>query len=104
MLLPLGSVLCVSCLLFIAFGRLSSCGTWTIGFGLGSLLLCLVLGWSGVCGGLVFHCFGFEEVLSGLNESHVHVFVADVVLSCDTVDRGVLDFGSWASGPSCLDS
>ena len=32
----------------------------------------------------------FEEVLSGLNESHVHVFVADVV-KFDTVDRGVLD-------------
>ena len=32
-----------------------------------------------------------EEVLSGLNESHVHVFVADFVKSFDTVDRGVLD-------------
>ena len=33
----------------------------------------------------------FEEVLSGLCESHVHVFVADVVKSFDTVDRGILD-------------
>ena len=33
----------------------------------------------------------FEEVLSGLNESHVHVFVAHVVKSFDTVDCGVLD-------------
>ena len=33
----------------------------------------------------------FQEVLSGLNESHVHVFVADVVKSFDTADRGVLD-------------
>ena len=33
----------------------------------------------------------FEEVLSGLHESHAHVFVADVVKSFDTVDRGVLD-------------
>ena len=33
----------------------------------------------------------FEEVLSCLNESLVHVFVADVVKSFDTVDRGVLD-------------
>ena len=33
----------------------------------------------------------FEDVLSGQNESHVHVFVADVVKSFDTVDRGVLD-------------
>ena len=34
----------------------------------------------------------FEEVLSGLDESHVHVFDANVVKSFDTVDRGVLDF------------
>ena len=33
-----------------------------------------------------------EEVLCGLSESHVHVFVADVVKSFDTVDRGILDF------------
>ena len=44
----------------------------------------------------------FEEVLSGLSESHVHVFVADVVKSFDTVDRGVLDFVSWAFGSACL--
>ena len=24
-------------------------------------------------------------------DSHVHVFVADVLKSCDTVDRGILD-------------
>ena len=34
----------------------------------------------------------FEVVLSGLNESPVHVFVADVIECFDTVDRGVLDF------------
>ena len=33
----------------------------------------------------------FVEVFSGLSESHVHVFVADVVKSFDTVDRGILD-------------
>ena len=33
----------------------------------------------------------FEEVLSGATGSHVHLFVADVVKSFDTVDRGVLD-------------
>ena len=32
-----------------------------------------------------------EEVLSGVADSDVHLFVADVVKSCDTVDRGVLD-------------
>ena len=30
--------------------------------------------------------------MSGLSESHVHVFVADLVKSFDTVDRGILDF------------
>ena len=32
-----------------------------------------------------------EEVLSGVVESDVHLFVANVVTSFDTVDRGVLD-------------
>ena len=32
-----------------------------------------------------------EEVLSGAIDSHVHLFVADVVKSFDTVDRGILD-------------
>ena len=32
-----------------------------------------------------------EECLSGAADSHVHLFVADVVKSIDTVDRGILD-------------
>ena len=32
-----------------------------------------------------------EEVLAGAADSHVHLFVADVVESFDTVDRGILD-------------
>ena len=32
-----------------------------------------------------------EEVLSGAADSYVHLFVADVVKSFDTVDRGILD-------------
>ena len=32
-----------------------------------------------------------EEVLSGATDSQVHLFVADVVKSFDTVDRGILD-------------
>ena len=32
-----------------------------------------------------------EEVLSGATDSHVHLFVVDVVKSFDTVDRGILD-------------
>ena len=35
--------------------------------------------------------FDIEEVLSGAVDSHVHLFVADVIKSFDTVDRGVLD-------------
>ena len=31
-----------------------------------------------------------EEVLTGAVDSHVHLFVADVVKSFDTVDRGIL--------------
>ena len=32
-----------------------------------------------------------EEVLAGTADSHVHLFVADVIESFDTVDRGILD-------------
>ena len=32
-----------------------------------------------------------EEVLAGATDSNVHLFVADVIKSFDTVDRSVLD-------------
>ena len=32
-----------------------------------------------------------EKVLAGAADSHVHLFVADVIKSFDTVDRGILD-------------
>ena len=32
-----------------------------------------------------------EEVRAGAVDSHVHVFVADVIMSFDTVDGGILD-------------
>ena len=32
-----------------------------------------------------------EEVLSGASDSHLHLFVADVVKSFDSIDRGILD-------------
>ena len=32
-----------------------------------------------------------QEVLIGAADSHVHLFVADVIKSFDTVDRGILD-------------
>ena len=37
-----------------------------------------------------------EEVLAGATDSHVHLFVADVVKSFDTVDRTILD-RVWSS-------
>ena len=32
-----------------------------------------------------------EEVLSGVIDSDIHLSVADVIVSFDTVDRGILD-------------
>ena len=32
-----------------------------------------------------------EDVLTGATDSHIHLFVADVIKSFDTVDRGILD-------------
>ena len=32
-----------------------------------------------------------EEVVSGASDSHLHLFVADVIKSFDTVDRKILD-------------
>ena len=37
------------------------------------------------------YALDIEEVLSGVVDSDVHLFVADVVKSFGTVDRGVLD-------------
>ena len=34
---------------------------------------------------------GIEEVLTGATDSHLHLTVADVIESFDTVDRGILD-------------
>ena len=35
--------------------------------------------------------FDIEEVLAGATDSHVHLFVADVIKSFDAVDRTILD-------------
>ena len=89
---PLATSPCVFNLLFIASGLLSGFVTQMVGLGLGSLFLFLVLeGGRGSVDAWYSTALDFEEVLSGLSESHVHVFVADVVKSFDTVDRGVLD-------------
>ena len=74
-------------------------GTWIVGFGLGFPLS--VFGAGGGRGSVdawYSTVLDFEEVLSGLSESHVHVFVDDVVKSFDTVDRGILDFVLGRSG------
>ena len=42
-----------------------------------------------------------EEVLSGAVDSHVHLCVADVILSFDTVDRGILDSVLSSLGLPC---
>ena len=34
---------------------------------------------------------GIEEVLSGVVDSDIHLFVADVIQSFDTVDRAILN-------------
>ena len=43
-----------------------------------------------------------EEVLAGAVDSHVHVFVADVIKSFDKVDRGDFGSGSQSSWLACL--
>ena len=35
--------------------------------------------------------FDIEEVVTGAADSHIHLFVADVIMSFDTVDRSILD-------------
>ena len=105
-LLLLGSALYVFCQLSIASGPLLGVVTWMIGFGPSVRMLQLEDWFRSWVQDSVFSAGGgrgsvdawystaldFEEVLSGLSESHGHVFVADVVKSFDTVDRGILDF------------
>ena len=38
------------------------------------------------------YALDIEEVLAGATDSEVHLFVADVIKSFDTVDRGALGF------------
>ena len=75
--------------LLIVFGPLFGCCNSRSGLDLGFLVLFLVLGV--VVALLRLGALDIEEVLSGVADSDVHLFVADVVKSCDTVDRGVLD-------------
>ena len=79
---------------FIVFGLLPGWVSWRSGFGLGFRILSLVLG---VVVGRLKLGIPLLSILkrflvpSGVVDSDVHLFVADVVKSFDTVDRGVLD-------------
>ena len=83
MLLLWGSSLLAIFRWFIVFGLLLGWVSWKIGFGLG--FRSSVEAWFSTA-------LDIEEVLSGVVDSDIHLFVADVVKSFDTVDRGVLDF------------
>ena len=74
------------CVLFVCF-------SWRIGFGRGSLILysVLVVGVVLLKLGLPLLWISRWSFLSGIVESDVHLFVADVIKSFDTVDRGSLD-------------
>ena len=91
--------LLVCFLLCIAFGPLLVWVNWMIGSSLGYLTLSLVLGGGrGSVEAWYTSALDIEEVLSGAADSHVHLFVADVVKSFDTVDRGILDRVSSSLG------
>ena len=49
-----------------------------------------------------WYALDIEEVLSGAADSDVHLFVADVIKSFDTVDRGYFGQGAEEFGASWL--
>ena len=62
------------------------------GSGPGYLIRILVLGGGrGSVEAWYTSSLDIEEVLAGAADSHVHLFVADVIKSFDMVDRGILD-------------
>ena len=78
--------------LFIVFGHLLVWVSWIVGSSLGSLILSSVLEVVVVRLKAWFSSsLDIGEVLAGAADSHVHLFVADVVKSFNTVDRGILD-------------
>ena len=52
------------------------------------LLGSIAVGGRGSVEALYASALDIEEVLTGAADSHVHLFVADVIKSFDTVDRG----------------
>ena len=105
MLLILVKGPCVCSLLFVVFGLLFVLTILVSGLLLGSHGRSLVL-----VGGVVLLKLGTPDVegcLAGTVDSDVYIFVADVVKSFDTVDRGVLDcilssLGVASLVPSCF--
>ena len=92
MLLPWVRGLLVFFLWFIVFGPLLGCFSWSLGLGHGFRLVFLVLVVGVVLWKLgLLPAIDIEEVLSGVGQGDVHVVVADVIKSFDTVDRGILD-------------
>ena len=92
MLLPLDRDLLVSSLSSIVFGLLLGWVSLVTGFNLGFLTLSSVLeSGRGSVEAWYTSSLDIEEVLAGATDSHVHLFVADVVKSFDTVDRTILD-------------
>ena len=74
------------------FGHLLVWGSLMIGLSHGFLTLSYSAGGGrGSVEAWYTSALDIEEVLSGAVDSHIPLFVADVIKSFDTVDRGVLD-------------
>ena len=92
MLSFLVSVHCASFRSCIVSGPLLVRFVWRTGFGLGSQSQCIVLGVGGSSVEAWYTtALDIEEVLSGAVDAHLHVLVADVKKSFNTVNRGILD-------------
>ena len=77
---------------FIVFRLLLGCFSWSLGFGLGFRIVFFSAGGGRSSVEAWFTTsIDIEEVLSGVVQGDVHVFVADGFKSFDTVDRGILD-------------
>ena len=62
-----------------------------VGSGLGCLILSSLLGGRSCVEAWFSSALDIEEVLTGATDSDIHLFVADVIKSSDTVDRSILD-------------
>ena len=90
--------------LFTVFGLLLEWVILRTGFGLGYLSRFSALEVVVVVEAWYATALDTEEVLTGATDSDVHLFVADVIKSFDTVDPGVLDrlLSSLGLASSCL--